>query len=72
MINDGGRAFPSGGYGQWAPEPGMSLLDYFAGQALTGIITTFRGATVNAQELARLAYTVSEAMIAAREKLSKS
>lgn len=72
MTNDGGRAFPSDGSGQYAFDPGMSLLDYFAGQALTGIITTFRGATVDAQELARLAYTVSEAMIAVREKLSKS
>ncbi len=33
-ADDGGHAFPRSGSAQW----GMTLRDYFAGQALTGIL----------------------------------
>ena len=41
MSNDvgGGTAFPASGEGNWAPTPGMSLRDWFAGQALMGMIS---------------------------------
>ena len=41
QTNDGGRAFPAFEPGVQGPDlyhMGMSLRDYFAGQALTGII----------------------------------
>ncbi len=44
-INDGGRAFPSGQFSELTGqpingffEPGMTLRDWFAGQALAGMI----------------------------------
>lgn len=71
--DDGGPAFPlpcgvdhGGGYFE-SHTPGMSRRDYFAGQALAGICTTYRG-PVDAPSLARMAYAaygVADAMIEA-------
>ncbi len=62
MKNDGGSAFPSPGVGQY----GMSLRDWFAGQALTDLV----GSTVGVQVpvVVKAAYEIADAMIAEREK----
>lgn len=68
---DGGCAFPNDGL--WAngfPEGGMSLRDWFAGQALIGITSALhqgiRPADVPA--MASDCYGIADAMIAARPK----
>lgn len=80
MKDDGGPAFsgthlenvPIGGPG-WSSETtverkhlGMSLRDWFAGQALPGIVELFR--INSAQEAASMAYKVADAMLEARKK----
>ena len=71
-INDGGPAFGSGdmthgGY------PGMSLRDWFAGQALGAIIANKLTRTsilrsLDALDAASEAYVAADAMLEAREK----
>jgi hypothetical protein len=62
-IDDGGKAFPN-------PESGggMTLRDYFAGQAITGIIIDTNLNNLN-QWVGQEAYKVADAMIAARGKI---
>lgn len=82
-AKDGGPAFPmqpyridlgDGGYSENVfPQFGMTLRDYFAGQALVGIAHAERmmGAYRYEEEypdLARLAYGVADAMLKAREE----
>lgn len=69
MSNDGGPAFPNGIY-----QEGMSLRDWFAGQALVGILaepTDAEGYAVAKEAVpdvcAADAYAIADAMIAARE-----
>lgn len=65
-INTGGPAFATATCGDW--QVGMSLRDWFAGQAMTAIIgnlyctpeTTFK-------EISGRAYAQADAMLAARE-----
>lgn len=66
-------AFPSTGEGFNDPRyhtAGMSLRDYFAGQALTGVMERFHaeGNTFNAPACAARAYCVADVMIAERRK----
>jgi hypothetical protein len=73
QTNDGGPAFPSDhGHtpdGTWNQSQGMSLRDWFAGQALAGMfrhkgwINTVDG---DETEAAARAYRIADAMIAAR------
>jgi len=83
-IDDGGPAFPvpppiaetDGVMTQWRhAEGGMTLRDYFAGQALNGIYSsgdidlskhTTENPTARSQ-LALLSYRVADAMLAARK-----
>lgn len=75
--NDGGPAFP------WSPDgpnyqtyPGMSLRDWFAGQALAGIIAdqegkrAIRNAVADsdrfAPQVASVCYLLADAMLAER------
>ena len=70
--NDGGPAFSCkanesrGGY----PANGMSLRDWFAGQALAGLlasgVASERGQTC--EDVAQIAYANADAMIAERAK----
>lgn len=77
-MNDGGPAFP---YGDeltgW--KPGMTLRDWFAGQASTVLPQTMSQGSqmqnLDVEEqvgvIARLSYRVADAMIAEREKETK-
>lgn len=51
---------------QHEAQPGMSLRDWFAGQAITGILMTDH--TIPADDLATDAYAVADAMLKEREK----
>lgn len=75
QIDDGGPAFPvaghcvdaSGAYcGDVVNSKGLSLRDWFAGQALAGILA---GAVrlVADDELAKMSYKQADAMIIARK-----
>ena len=67
-INDGGPAFPSVGEGFGNPSysaPGMTLRDYFAGQALAGLLAKY--GIGGAAMLAKNCYEHADAMLAARE-----
>ena len=73
-INDGGPAFPSVGEGFGNPSysaPGMTLRDWFAGQALQGLIASrcgpANGGSVTDSWVAENAYIVADAMLVARE-----
>jgi hypothetical protein len=70
-IDDGGQAFPSADsqhpngdveYG----KPGMTLRDWFAGQALIAIPHIGCGSDLNALEIAKDAYVFADAMLKAR------
>lgn len=72
MIDDGGPAFPSPCS---ADEPwlkGMSLLDWFAGQALAGYLAMMADPDVDAPDetkTARSAYGYAMAMLDERKRL---
>jgi hypothetical protein len=61
-INDGGPAFPRP---MVAAAPGMTLRDWFAGQALAGISAQY--GTGDAAMIAVECYEHADAMLAARE-----
>ncbi len=67
--NDGGPAFPSP-YSRIDSNPGMSLRDYFAAAALTGLLSSGiaakRGQT--SEDVAAIAYRNADAMLAERSK----
>ena len=64
-INTGGPAFPV----MYCSE-GMTLRDYFAGQALVGMLQNYTTQKfgVGEETCARGAYEFADAMIAARER----
>jgi len=82
-INDGGPAFPTPGEdfiegpqgrlpaSAWGMQgsPGMSLRDWFAGQALAGVISAcyFTGGPASYAEVAEQAYAYADSMLAARK-----
>ena len=59
--NDSGPAFPVG------LLPGMSLRDYFAGQAMAGQLADPDG-EIDPKLIARWSYAYADAMLAEREK----
>ncbi len=65
-INDGGPAFPMGYHpeGNNADHFGMTLRDYFAANALE---KASRGSNRSADEIAKRAYYIADAMLKARE-----
>ena len=69
--DNGGPAFPcehEGYGGSSARSSGMSLRDYFAGQALCGMFAnTSEDFVISHRELASAAYATADAMIKARE-----
>jgi hypothetical protein len=66
-TNDGGPAFPTVARdGNWQPHhDGLSLRDYFAGQALIGQLAFFP--FNQPEEGAATCYRFADAMLAARE-----
>jgi hypothetical protein len=72
--NDGGPAFAALGVGPSGDvyhETGMSLRDWFAGQALIGLCPADMSEeeyTVNPKLLARTAYAQADAILAERSK----
>ena len=77
-VNDGGNAFPLSvhpghGYGPKAStEPGMTLRDWFAGQALIGLLANpgmiDQHATSSIDWVSYHSYLQADAMLAEREK----
>jgi hypothetical protein len=70
--HDGGAAFPLHPYTVRASSAGMSLRDWFAGQALLSIVASCmhdarQDGETPSQMIARKAYEVADAMLAARE-----
>lgn len=68
-VDDGGPAFPefsNGGILGPTLQSGMTLRDYFAGQALAGPMVSYEEHTFDAA--ARVAYALADAMIAERKK----
>ena len=72
-INDGGPAFPfryQDGKGGMQ-FPGMSMRDYFAAAALTGLCASFDGPCLDdafVSGVTRRAFDLADAMLAARER----
>lgn len=64
-TNDGGPAFPV----EDVPENyfGMTLRDYFAAKAMQGLFAAGGGVTRDAEEWARIAYAMADAMLKVRE-----
>ena len=71
-IDDGGPAFPMSGDPNVEFDRGMSLRDWFAGQALAGMtagLTKFRDDLpdiIRPQDISEIAFTYADAMIKAR------
>lgn len=66
-TKDGGPAFPN----RWANDgenEGMSLRDWFAGQALAGMIESHGMGAHRHEYAARDAYSFADAMLAARKE----
>jgi hypothetical protein len=72
-INDGGPAYPCESYvvknGKQVTEAaqGMTLRDYFAGQALAGMLSEGRSNSNAIEWMPEKAYDLADAMLAARE-----
>lgn len=67
-IDDGGSAFPLQA-DSYAPEFGMSLRDYFAGQALAGLMSIYEYTEhCGESTIADLAYAQADAMLEVRRQ----
>lgn len=81
-IDDGGPAFPQhqfvptgGGAGHWHQAGGMTLRDWFAGQALAGWLASFTDTPSHpgekpetAARTAAVSYALADAMLTERAK----
>lgn len=70
-MKDGGPAFPVTGVsaeGGYITQRGLSLRDYFAGQALAGIMSNENYNEEPYDVCAATAYMFADAMLAAREE----
>lgn len=63
-TNTGGPAFPRPG--DFNPQLGMTLRDYFAAKALQGLVITEANQSLKPDAWAQEAYMVADAMLAAR------
>lgn len=71
-INDGGPAFPIPTEYMTTEQPGMTLRDYFAGQAVMALVTKeaielIGRKRITGADLATACYDLADAMLAARE-----
>lgn len=76
-VHTGGPAFPAAGYDERGPghdgQAGMSLRDYFAGQALGLGGEWFNKSTGwTVQDVATYAYRVADAMLEARQRAGRA
>ena len=72
--SDGGPAFPTDFHPSNDPEGlfrGMCLLDWFAGQALIGVLASDTRQEIKNADAAAWSYDQAEAMLAEREKRRK-
>ena len=73
-IDDGGPAFPTGIQPNDYMHPGMTfecgmtLRDWFAGQALAGLLATDSYGVLSEPQTAGMAYYIAGAMLDVREK----
>jgi hypothetical protein len=67
MKDTGGWAFPAQHFDLAEHEHGMTLRDYFAGQAMQGMLAG-REAPLTPHEWATCAYALADAMLAERSK----
>ena len=65
VKDDGGTAFP---VTRPAPHVGMSLRDYFAGQAMAALVAFRGGYSAHDAQTADTAYGIADAMLAERQK----
>lgn len=72
MVEQDMPAFPNTGNSVWSmpPSPGMTLRDWFAGQALTADLTAglVNGTDNTMTDYAEDAYRMADAMLKAREQ----
>ena len=68
QIDNGGAAFPIP-FGQVMSEEGkgMTLRDYFAGEALNGLLSTESGYIAESRKIAKWSYSLADEMIKARK-----
>lgn len=74
MADESIRAFPKYGELEYIDQPGMTLRDYFAGQALVGMVNAVSMLTgqddtvsVSRSELAKQCYLFADAMVEVRD-----
>jgi hypothetical protein len=70
-MKDGESAFPSlgGYYRHIMSDPGMTLRDWFAGQALTGLLSgNTRPPISTINDIVLKSWNIADAMLAAREE----
>jgi hypothetical protein len=61
-------AFPNEGFNGWGePFKGMTLRDYFAAKAMTGLLTAEIVGEYSNEHVAEIAYRIADAMLQARE-----
>jgi hypothetical protein len=61
-------AFPNEGFNGWGePFQGMTLRDYFAAKAMTGLLTAEIVGEYSNEHVAEIAYCIADAMLKARE-----
>ena len=69
MSNDGGPAFPACSEANVNETMGMSLLDYFAGQALSSFaLDRTQICRETADDIAFMAYRIAHAMLSYKQK----
>lgn len=71
-MTDNPLAFPRPGFDNPAGyEDGMTLLDWFAGQALAGFLSSPLLGDLGRQKIAGEAYAIADAMLAHRKSLQR-
>jgi hypothetical protein len=62
-------AFPNEGFNGWGePFKGMTLRDYFAAKAMTGLLTAEIVGEYSNEHVAEISYRIADAMLKAREE----
>jgi hypothetical protein len=67
VINDGGPAFPAPAYAANITDKGMTLRDYFAAQALAGLLYSGVKSKGWEETIAYYSYKIADAMLVRRE-----